>query len=114
MLREIATVPLAKFTGGLRSLKRRHPDFNCLDPAPFSALAFTNIMQHLAKNRRVIAPNFPGLGSSDLFKAPPPIAEYAEAMLLVATGLSSGQPIDLMGFHTGNRVAVEMALTAPD
>lgn len=90
------------------------PDLYCLHPAPFSGLAFTGIMPHLAQNRRVIAPDYPGHGGSDLFKTEPSIEEYAAAMQAAITDLSGDAPVDIMGFHTGNLVAAEIALSAPD
>ena len=90
------------------------PDLYCLHPAPFSGLAFTTIMPHLARDRRVIAPDYPGHGGSDAFKPNPSIKELAEAMLAVAEDLSGEKPIDLMGFHTGSLVAVDMALCVPE
>jgi pimeloyl-ACP methyl ester carboxylesterase len=47
------------------------PDLYCLHPSPFSGLAYTNVMPMLAQNRRVIAPDYPGYGGSDPFKAHP-------------------------------------------
>lgn len=90
------------------------PDLYCLHPAPFSGLAFTTIMPHLAKERRVFAPDYPGHGGSDAFKEEPSIEEYAAAMMAVVDEQSGSGPVDLMGFHTGNLVAAEMALTAPE
>ena len=89
------------------------PDLYCLHPAPFSGLAYTTIMPFLARNRRVIAPDFPGHGGSDGFTPEPSIGEYAKAMLAVAEDLSLEAPVDVTGFHTGNLVAVEMALLSP-
>ncbi len=89
------------------------PDLYCLHPGPFSGLAFTGIMPFLAKERRVIAPDYPGYGGSDAFKAAPSINEYSEAMKAVIDDLTGNKPIDLFGFHTGNLVAVEMALQFP-
>jgi len=89
------------------------PDLYCLHPAPFSGLAFTTIMPHLAKDRRVIAPDYPGYGGSDTFKPDASVAEYVEAMLSVINDLSNDQPVDFTGFHTGNLVAVELSLAAP-
>ena len=88
------------------------PDLYCLHPSPFSGLAYTNVMPMLAQNRRVIAPDYPGYGGSDPFKAHPSIAEYAEAMLAVMDDLTRGGTVDLTGFHTGNLVAGEMSLIA--
>lgn len=90
------------------------PDLYCLHPAPFSGLAFTGIMPHLAQNRWVIAPDYPGSGGSDMFKPEPSIEEYAAAMQAVIADLTGEAPVDIMGFHTGNLVAVEIALSAPD
>ncbi|GAB5480398.1 MAG: hypothetical protein Pars92KO_01550 [Parasphingorhabdus sp.] len=90
------------------------PDLYCLHPAPFSGLAFTTIMPHLAQGRRVFAPDYPGHGGSDTFKEEPAIEEYAAAMMAVVDEQSSGGAVDLIGFHTGNLVAAEMALTAPE
>ncbi len=89
------------------------PDLYCLHPALFSGLAFTAIMPHLAEGRRVIAPDYPGHGGSDIFKSQPAILEYAEAMLALTAELSQNIPVDVMGFRTGNLVAVEMSLAAP-
>ncbi|GAA0486165.1 hypothetical protein GCM10009096_31180 [Parasphingorhabdus litoris] len=90
------------------------PDLYCLHPAPFSGLAFTTIMPHLAEGRRIFAPDYPGHGGSDPFKEEPTIEEYAAAMMEVVDHQSGSGPVDLMGFHTGNLVAAEMALTAPE
>ena len=93
-------------------------DLYCLHPAPFSGLAFTEIMPYLAQlqgsGRRVIAPDFPGHGGSDPFLAEPSIADYAQAMLAVIGDLSGGGPVAVLGFHTGCLVAAEMALLAPE
>lgn len=89
------------------------PDLYCLHPAPFSGLAFTTIIPHLVRGRRVFAPDYPGYGGSDPFKEEPTIEEYAAAIMVVIGDQSGGAPVDLMGFHTGNLVAAEMALTAP-
>ncbi len=90
------------------------PDLYCLHPAPFSGLAFTTIMPYLAKHRRVFAPDYPGYGGSDPFKKEPAISEYAEAMMAVIYDQSGSGSVDLMGFHTGNLVAAEMALSQPE
>lgn len=94
--------------------KVSQPDLFCLHPAPFSGLAFTGIMPHLAQGRRIIAPDYPGHGGSDAFKTEPSIEEYAAAIEAVIADLSANAAVDLMGFHTGNLVAVEIGLSVAD
>jgi len=89
------------------------PDLLCLHPAPFSGLAFTAIMPHLAKGRRVIAPDYPGHGGSNPYRADATIADYARTIAVVIEQISEGRPVDCFGFHTGCLVAVELALSAP-
>ena len=93
--------------------KATQPDLYCMHPAPFSGLAYSTIMPLLAANRRVIAPDYPGYGGSDAFKEHPSIAEYALAMMAVVDKNSEGKAVDLIGFHTGNLVAGEMAILKP-
>ena len=90
------------------------PDLICLHPAPFTGVAFSTIMPHLAQDRRVFAPDFPGHGGSDPFRTDPSIADYAAAMAAVIDAVSAGGPVDLMGFHTGCLVAIELSLAYPD
>jgi pimeloyl-ACP methyl ester carboxylesterase len=85
---------------------RVYADLWCLHPAPFSGLAFSNIMPHLAKGRRVFAPDLPGYGGSDSLKEAPSIAAYAKAV----GAIIADRPIDLLGFHSGCLVAAEIAV----
>ena len=90
------------------------PDLYLLHPAPYSGLAFTTIMPKLAERRRVIAPDFPGHGGSDPFRATPEISDYARAVLALIDETSTGGPVDLLGFHTGCLVAAEASLIGAD
>lgn len=90
----------------------------CLHPTPYSGLFYKTLAPYLAKDRAVIAPDYPGYGGSDAGSDLPSIREFAEAMcdalheLPVNPGLKG--PFDLFGFHTGCLVAVEMSLIDPD
>ena len=86
------------------------PPLVCLHPAPSSGLYFTTAMPLLNNGRRVIAPDYPGYGGSDALTDAASIAVYAKAML---QAIDADEPVDLLGFHTGCLVAVEMALQAP-
>ena len=89
-------------------------DLYCFSPAPFSSVAFANLMPHLAKARRVVAPDYPGQGGSDGGSPTPSIEQYAASMIAVIKDLSGSSPIDVLGFHSGWLVAVEAKLQAPD
>lgn len=90
-----------------------HPDLYMLHPAPFSGLAFQNLAPLLATDRRVIAPDYPGYGGSDALSLTPRIDDYADAMMAVVDAISSDQPVDVLGFHTGCLVAAEIAFKEP-
>lgn len=89
------------------------PDLYCFHPSPFSGLAYTGVMPHLAKTRRVIAPDYPGYGGSDPYSLTPTIGDYAKAMASVVDEHSDGSPVDLLGFHTGCLVAAQFAIDNP-
>ena len=91
--------------------RREAPDLYCFHPAPFSGLAFTGVMPHLAKDRRVVAPDYPGYGGSDAGEAS--IEHYAAAMAAVMDDVSAGAPVDICGFHTGCFVAAQLCLDRP-
>ncbi|WP_394729234.1 alpha/beta fold hydrolase [Altererythrobacter sp. GH1-8] len=84
----------------------------CLAPAPFSGLAFANILPLLGKSRAAFAPDYPGYGGSDEIAECSSIADYAAAMLAFCKAILPGQKIDVLGFHSGCLVAAEMALQA--
>ena len=45
--------------------------------------------------------------------APPEILDYAQAMGDLIDALGFSGPVDLMGYHTGSKIAVELALLRP-
>lgn len=94
--------------------RTQQPDLVCLHPAPFSGLAFTTIMPFLAKDRRVIAPDFPGHGGSHSYRADASIEDYASAMESLFREISPHGPVDCLGFHTGCLVACHTAIDAPE
>lgn len=87
----------------------KHAPLVCLHPAPYSGDYFTTVMPKLNDGRRVIAPDYPGYGGSYPLEEPPAIGDYASAMLAAL----DDERFDLLGFHSGCLVAVEMALLAP-
>ena len=91
-----------------------HRPLVCLHPAPSSGMYFTTVMPLLNAGRRIVAPDYPGYGSSDSLDSEPGITDYASAMMCVTEDAGGGEPVDVLGFHTGCLVAAEMALAVPD
>ena len=92
-----------------------HPPLMLLHMSPKSSRGFAEVMPHLAAaGRFVVAPDYPGYGESDPVPAEEAVTveRYAESCWAVADALGLGQ-LDLMGHHTGSKVAVEMAYQRP-
>jgi pimeloyl-ACP methyl ester carboxylesterase len=84
--------------------------------SPYAGVIYEAFMAAMGEDRTVIAPDTPGFGNSDppLFDdgGRPGIADYAAAMgdLMDAQGLRG---VDLMGYHTGAKIALELARRRP-
>jgi pimeloyl-ACP methyl ester carboxylesterase len=80
--------------------------------SPYSSAIYETILPVLGRDRVVIAPDTPGFGLSDPPATRPTIADYAAAMgdLMDALGI---RQVDLLGYHTGAEIAVELALQRP-
>ena len=97
---------------------RRKPEsfpLVCLHPFPYSGAFFETIAPLLSDRRTVCAPDCPGFGGSDAPGRMLPMKELAVTMLEAleaALELPAG-PVDLMGFHSGCLLAVEMARLEP-
>ena len=96
-----------------RSSSERAP-LLCLHPVPSSGLYFTTAMPLLNEKRTIIAPDYPGYGGSDEPPERATIGIYAIAMVELLENYPVDEPVDVLGFHTGCLVAVEMALLVPD
>ena len=86
----------------------------CLHPAPSSGLYFTTAMPLLNEKRTLIAPDYPGYGGSDEPPEQATIGIYAIAMVELLENYPVDERVDVLGFHTGCLVAVEMALLVPN
>ena len=80
----------------------------CFHLSPVSGIIFESWLKELGKDRLTIAPDTPGYGMSDGFNKQPTISDYAKSMnkLLCEMGI---QDADIMGYHTGSRICVELA-----
>ena len=89
----------------------------CFAPTPYSGSYYKLLMQDLAQDRLVIAPDYPGLGQSDRPDRPLDITDHADIMaeVLIAAGWGpNGRgPVDACGYHTGTFIATDLALRHP-
>lgn len=85
----------------------------CFHMSPYSSIIYERFLAEMGTDRLAIAMDTPGFGESDASPELPTIADYAGAArdLIAALDLSS---VDLMGYHTGSKIAVETALQAAD
>jgi pimeloyl-ACP methyl ester carboxylesterase len=85
----------------------------CFHMSPYASIIYETFLAEMGRDRIAIAMDTPGFGDSDPPSAPPTISEYAGAAidLMGALGLTS---VDLMGYHTGSKIALETTLQNPD
>lgn len=88
------------------------PPVVCFHGNPMSGRAFEPLIGHLGDSRLAIAMDTPGFGMSDPPPAAPDMDGYAAAMgdAIDALGL---QQVDLIGWHTGSRIATALAEQRP-
>lgn len=75
----------------------------CLPPAPHTGLYFDTFAQ--VCKHHIVAVDYPGYGGSDPLGEMPTIEAYAKSLSCV---LGTHDKVHLLGFHTGNLVALEL------
>jgi len=87
----------------------------CCHMVPKSGRSFLPLMPEFAKDRLVIAPDYPGYGESSPIpnQRPAEISDYVDAMELVIKHLEL-EHVMLVGYHTGSMVVTELAYRRPD
>jgi pimeloyl-ACP methyl ester carboxylesterase len=85
----------------------------CLHQSPKSTREFIPFIKIAANDRRVVGVDNLGHGESDVPDGPVGIEGYARAVWAVIDALDLGR-VDLVGYHTGTKVAAEMAWQRPD
>ena len=78
----------------------------CFHQSPLSGRTFDALMRALVGERYLVAPDTPGYGHSDAPPEPLSIEGYAAALGAVIDAMDLGE-IDVIGVHTGARIAVE-------
>lgn len=88
----------------------------CFHQSPISGVQYALFQQEMAVDRLVLCPDTPGFGSSDPPLSVPTMADYAGAMATALTnlGYGEGRLVDVLGFHTGSQICVELAAARPD
>lgn len=84
----------------------------CLHLSPGSGRMYGPLLLEMATDRFALAPDTPGYGASDPPASPPHINTYARTMLSLLDHYGVAE-VDVLGYHTGSKIAVELALTAP-
>jgi pimeloyl-ACP methyl ester carboxylesterase len=81
--------------------------------SPNSGQVFSSFLPLIGRDRIAVAPDYPGYGMSDAIPGKQTLSDYAAAMLDVRDALGLEGPVDLLGYHTGAGVALEMARQRP-
>lgn len=84
----------------------------CLHLSPGSGRMYGDLLLEMARDRFALAPDTPGYGASDPPASPPDISTYARTMLCLLDHYGL-EEVDVLGYHTGSKIAVELALVAP-
>ena len=89
----------------------------CLHQSPTSGAYYKEFQAVMAEDRLVISPDTPGYGGSTAPLTQPDMEDYGAALVDALRDLGYGPdgkgPVDLLGFHTGNFVGMEVAHQAP-
>lgn len=96
------------------SAKDRRPALLMLHLSPNSGQIYSDFLPLIGADRVAVAPDYPGYGMSDPIEGTQRIEDYAVAMLDVLDALELDFPLDVLGYHTGAAVALEMARQNPD
>ncbi|RKQ71985.1 pimeloyl-ACP methyl ester carboxylesterase [Litorimonas taeanensis] len=85
-----------------------------LHPTPYSSQTYIPFIEAMRSDRLIIAIDTPGYGDSTGPETAPSMQDYADNALKVLEELGIHEPVDVIGYHTGTLIGVEMAIIAPD
>jgi len=91
-----------------RATERGKRPLVCFHLSPVSSVIYETWLSEMGKDRWAIAIDTPGYGMSDPPPKPPSIGDFAAAMGDCLDALGIGET-DVMGYHTGSKIAVELA-----
>lgn len=90
-----------------------HTPLYCIHQSPSSSVAMAAIVAAMGEDRPCAAGDTPGFGESDPPTSPPEIKDYAAAHRAMIDALGWAGPVDVMGFFTGSKIALSLALSQP-
>lgn len=90
------------------------PALICFHMSPMSGRIYEKFLAAMGTDRIAIAPDTPGYGASDPPPPLPEIIDYTKAMAQALDALEIRGPVDVMGYHTGAKIALELAILRPD
>jgi pimeloyl-ACP methyl ester carboxylesterase len=93
--------------------KSGHPPLMCFHMSPWAAVYYEPLLAEMGQDRLALAVDTPGFGNSDAPPSAPSIGDFAAAMGDVADGLGL-KTFNVLGDHTGAKVALELARQRPD
>ena len=85
-----------------------------LHMSPVSSRNFVPQLERLGADRLAFAVDIPGFGESEAPPKLPSIGDLADIMTDVIKEVGGGEPIDLMGDHTGAVIAIDLAARYPE
>ena len=86
----------------------------CFHMSPYSSVIYENLLGVAnALNKDMTAIDTPGFGNSDQPMSPPSIESYAASMISFIDEFNI-KKTNLMGYHTGSKIALEVAKQIPD
>ena len=86
----------------------------CFHMSPYSSIIYENLLvEAKSLDKDVTAIDTPGFGNSDRPTSPPSIESYAISMISFIDAFKINK-INLMGYHTGSKIALEIAKQIPD
>lgn len=83
----------------------------CFHMSPYSSIIYERFLAEMGQDRFALAMDTPGFGESDASMQPPTISDYVGTAMDLMEALEL-PAVDLMGYHTGSKIAVETALQA--
>lgn len=97
----------------VRPVTTTRPPLFCFHSSPNSGRIYDRFLVEIGQDRMSVAPDTPGFGDSDPPPEQPSIDDYAKSMFDFIEQFDAG-PVDVMGYHTGSKIAVALASAHPE